>query len=302
MMDPKTEETALIRACKIGQLNSVRSLVENCRVVNESTVVLYENSRQGDCIGSPLHAAVMSGDAELVRFLVKECDADVDAVTTKRTASKIKLSIRTVFKKLVPKTKKYKIYKVFLKCGNTPLHYATYYLKGQKLNDTVAVLIENGADMLIRNSADRFPWELSTDSAAALQFMNSHKEKCSNLRAFKEKLFAACGTGSAKDLKIAKNELIDSKGMRNCVASLVNSTDHRWGDSVDCCLWIWPFEPSRVPPRRLPSRLQSTGYIHVRYSRSFIDSYVNGTPDLHTSPCGRDDWQREFDRIARREM
>lgn len=81
--------------------------------------------------------------------------------------------------------------------------------------------------MLIRNSADRFPWELSTNSAAALQFMNSHKKKCSNLRAFKEKLFAACGTGSAKDLKIAKNELIDSKGMRNCVASLVNSTDHR---------------------------------------------------------------------------
>lgn len=106
MMDPKPEETALIRACKIGQLNSLRSLVENCRVVNESTVVLYENARQGNCLGSPLHAAVMSGDAELFRFLVKDCDADVDAVTTKRTASKKKLSIRTVFKKLVPKTKK----------------------------------------------------------------------------------------------------------------------------------------------------------------------------------------------------
>ena len=229
-MNRPTREIPLIRACKNGDLNAVRSLVDNSRAVNNSTIVAYEQVRQGNSLGTPLHAAVMNGNVEVVRFLVQECGANVDAITTP-TIPKKSLVIRKFFQKCLPKSKQQEIENQLFKCGNTALHYAAFYLKGQIMNDIVTILIQNGADILIRNNAGKLAWEMSADSAISCEMMGSHKRIYLARMEFIRILFQATKTGYVEDVKSAKERLLDSNGLSVLLTPIVNCSINEFGMS-----------------------------------------------------------------------
>lgn len=146
-------ETALILAIKFGHLEIVRYLVEeNQADINQSASIIPFN-QNGRSIGLPLHAAVMKGDIDLIKFLIEERKVDVNALSA---SSKVGCFVTGI---------RYDFYQGI----NTALHYAVYYLEGEKRGNVVRYLVEHGADMLIRNKCGKLAWEMTHQPADALK-------------------------------------------------------------------------------------------------------------------------------------
>ena len=136
-------ETPLILACRLGHFKVARYFVTNCRAdINQPANIFDKASSDEYTRATPLHAAIMSGNIELVRFLINEHNADVNALSEP--------------------SHKPSVYCLSLG-GNTPLHYAVYYLKGLKRNAIIRLLVGKGADMYRMNKAEMFSWTLTFD-------------------------------------------------------------------------------------------------------------------------------------------
>ena len=94
--------------------------------------------------GLPIHAAVQSGNIDLVRFLIKEHDVDVNVLSENHQVSSNR--------------------KKFYMGGNSPLHYAVFCLRGTERDSMVRFLIEKGADMNLVNNAGHFAWMTDPDN------------------------------------------------------------------------------------------------------------------------------------------
>lgn len=122
-------------------------LVEQCGAfvrpyanVFENNTVIYSNCQ-------PLHAAVSSGNINLVRFLIEKTEVDVNATSS---VSKCNFAADDSV-----------LRQNFYAGKNTPLHYATFYLDGELLEVMVSYLIKNGADVSARNEAGQIPFALN---------------------------------------------------------------------------------------------------------------------------------------------
>ena len=137
-------ETPLTVACKLGNLEVVRFLVEHCQAdVNQVATIFASDTcfSKYCCRGTPLHAAVISGNLDLVLYLVNEQHADVNATTENS----------------------------FNNGGNTPLHHAVYFLKRNNKLDIVNFLLMKGCNMYCLNSRNLLAWQMSSEMGPELK-------------------------------------------------------------------------------------------------------------------------------------
>ena len=97
------------------------------------------------------------------------------------------------------------------------------------MNDIVTILIQNGADILIRNNAGKLAWEMSSDSAASCEMMGSHKRIYLARMEFIRILFQATKTGYVEDVKKAKERILDSNGLSCLLTPIVNCSRNEFG-------------------------------------------------------------------------
>lgn len=137
-------ETPLILACFKGHLDVAKYLVERYSVdVNQRATLflrLAEGFKARRVSGTALHAAVLSGNSELVRYLVEVCQANINVITSKILLSRTKAI-----------------------GGYTPLHVAVTGLKRRvpEMCAVVYFLLQNGADWTIREASGKQCWELT---------------------------------------------------------------------------------------------------------------------------------------------
>lgn len=132
---------ALLIACKNGQLQEVRHLVEQCGAdVNQPGQLMWEEGYE-QALALPLHTAVIAGHLDVVQYLVEDCKAQINM----KSKSNVMLK------------------HFFIDKGLTPLHVAVISLADQVQKDVIRCLAKNGADLSANDSNGNSCWALTFD-------------------------------------------------------------------------------------------------------------------------------------------
>ena len=138
------EETPLVIASKNGNLNEVSYLIEVAKAdVGQQCNFRVDNIQFH---GSPLHAAIIGGQLEVVYYLVKCCDLNINA-QAKAVVNRDSFG------------------------GSTALHLSVMLLCGDVQKNIISCLLEHGADWTIINDMGEQCWELTSNAELAKLFI-----------------------------------------------------------------------------------------------------------------------------------
>ena len=157
LIDSTTEkgETLLVLAIKSNNLELVRYLIGNGYAEVNQESAIFSIDERDRTVGTPLHAAVMTGNLDIVKYLIE--DRNVDLTTLSNSSETVRWFPPSLSAK-------------FYEGKNSTLHYAAYYLQGKTRNAIVQYLTEKETDMWIRNQSGKFPWEMIDQFDGAMSF------------------------------------------------------------------------------------------------------------------------------------